>query len=254
MSIIISRAKDSFWKIHHPKGVTENPLVYRCAPNAADASYAGAETIEDFIAYGFKMSWLSPDDFSMWDSLERYDIQWLRESFLRTLEDTLQCLYKGNYELEEGKPFTDFEYNSDNSLNINNSDEGDGEELMLNWMPTMIGTDGCIGFDLVCSVLASKDPKATGGEPITIFLDKEGYKNQARVRAAIAMARLVNNLPIGDNTELIHEEPSQTKAWWDELKVAVPDFRHGVPKTCIEFQRWVKQTEFADLIEKLMSE
>ena len=242
MTIFIQQAKKPFWTIRSPKDVTENPLGYYCAPNAADASYAGARTIEDFLAYGFIECWLSPDNFASWDYLERDDIQWLREYFLRTVEDTLLYFYKGKYEIEEGKPFTDFESDHDNSLTVDDSDEDDNE-LCLEWVPRMIGTDGCIAFDLLCS----------GGDTTTIFLDKVAYQNMSRVRSAIAMARQVNNLKIAESEAGLYNESAETALWWEEL--GVPNYKIDPNiKTCDDFDKWWRATQFANYVGKLMSE
>ena len=75
--ILIGRPSSPFWQLTTPGGLVQNQLGYFCAPNAADASYAPAYCIEDFIAYGFLTSWLSPDAFALWWRLEQEDIQWL---------------------------------------------------------------------------------------------------------------------------------------------------------------------------------
>ena len=79
--ILIGRPSEPFWELTPPAGLVPNQLGYSGRPNAADASYAPAQRIEDFIAYGFLMSWLSPDDFALWWRLEVQDIRWLREYF-----------------------------------------------------------------------------------------------------------------------------------------------------------------------------
>ena len=241
MSIIIRRASNPFWDIRPPKEMSSNPLGYSCAPNAADCHYAGAGNIEDFIAFGFQVCWLSPDDFGDWERLERDDIQWLREYFLRTLENSLLLIYTGEIELEPGKPFDQFESSSYNSLTIGDNDENPkDDETMLFWQTHSIGTDGCICMDFCCHVLAGE---GTDGEPYSIFLDKEGYANKARVRAAIAMARRVNGLmeDCDHGVFKILDEDKWTAGQWDTLgvvKVKIPDKVTDVNT----FGKWVDNT------------
>lgn len=187
-----------FWQVNPPKGLRPNPLGYSCAPNQADASYAGAETIEEFIAYGFRMCWQSPGDFSLWWKLERYDIQWLRENFLRMLEILLLSFY------EEGDkwdlPYSGFDWGEfGESLNIGNSDEGDPHEISITWAPHSWQED-VIVIDMIYEVVADYSPGESpsfpgGNDPLSIFLDPEAIKDKKKVRAAIAHARNVNDLP-----------------------------------------------------------
>ncbi len=213
-----------------PSGLVRNQLGYFCASNAADASYAPAHQIEDFIAYGFLMSWLSADDFALWWRLEKDDIQWLREYFLRCLEMVLLSIYTGAVEMPEGdKSYTDFDGGDCDSLNVGNSNEGEDEEVFLQWLPAQIGADGVLAMDLACSVMASEDHQATGGDPVTIWLGKDAYQNRARVRAAIAWARRVNNL---DNAG---PEPKA----WRKLRVPIASVPANVG-SCGDFTRWAK--------------
>jgi hypothetical protein len=228
--ILIGRPRTPFWNVTPPGGLVRNQLGYFCAPNAADASYAPAHRIEDFIAYGFLMSWLSPGDFALWWRLEREDIQWLREYFLRSLETVLLSIYRGSVEMpDDGKPYTDFDGGDYDSLNVGHNDEGEDEEVSLQWFPAQIGADGILAMDLVCSVTASADSNATGGNPVTIWLGKDAYENRARVRAAIAWARRVNNL------DKAGPEPRE----WRKLKVPIASVPANV-SSCGEFTRWAE--------------
>jgi hypothetical protein len=233
--ILIGRPSLPFWQLTTPSGLVQNQLGYFCAPNAADASYAPAHRIEDFIAYGFLMSWLSPDDFDLWWRLEQEDIQWLREYFLRSLETVLLSIYMGAVEMPEGdKPYTEFDGGDYDSLNVGDSDEGEDEEIALQWFPAQIGADGVLAMDLSCSVVASADRDATGGEPVTIWLGKDAYRNRARVRAAIAWARRVNNL------DKAGPEPKA----WRKLRVPLASVPADVG-TCGGFTHWA-QSAWAD--------
>lgn len=207
--IFCHRPEDPFYRFVAPEGVTENPLNYRCAPNAADPSYAGASTIEAFIAYGFRTCWLSPNDFTLWWRLERHDIQWLREYFLRVLEDSLLLWYEEGHDWE--LPCTDFgDVSNDANLNVGNSDEGEDEEVMLRWVPEQMADD-VFAMSLDCAVMASATPNATGGEPVTIWLDREAIEDRSRVRTAIAWARKANALPG------VQAEDGHLSEIWDNL-------------------------------------
>ncbi len=191
--ILTAQPSDPFWQTVPPENVTENPLGYACASNAADASYAGARRIEEFIAYGFQTCWLSPDDFSLWWRLEQHDIQWLREYFLRVLEDTLLLWYDEGHEWE--LPQTDFgDVSNDACLNVGNSDDGEDEEIMLTWRPNYFD-DEVLAMSFGCTALASDTPGATGGDDSVIFLDRSAMEDRERVRCAIAWARRRNALP-----------------------------------------------------------
>jgi hypothetical protein len=198
--MILCQPTEPFWRVAPPEGLTENPLGYACAPNAADASYAGARRIEEFIAYGFATCWFSPDDFTLWWRLERHDIQWLRETFLEVLEHVLLSWWEDGDEWE--LPVRHFDWGDYGAtINIGNSDEGEEEEVMLTWAPSVFDarpepdTANVIALDLACQVAASAVPGAHGGEPLTIFLDPCAIQDRARVRCAIAWARQMNALP-----------------------------------------------------------
>jgi len=105
--------------------------------------------------------------------LEGEDIQWLREYFLRSLETVLLSIYMGAVEMPEGdKPYTEFDGGDYDCLNVGDSDEGEDEEIALQWFPAQIGADGVLAMDLSCSVVASADRDATGGDPVTSGLAK----------------------------------------------------------------------------------
>ncbi len=130
---------------------------------------------------------------------------------------------------EGDKPYTEFDGGDYDCLNVGNSDEGEDEEISLQWFPAQVGADGVLAMDLVCSVLASRDHRATGGDPVTIWLGQDAYRNQARVRAAIAWARQVNNLGNAG------PEPRE----WRKLRVRTASVPDDVG-TCGEFTRWAQ--------------
>jgi len=237
--IFCHRPEKPFWRFVHPTGVDENLLGYTCAPNAADASYAGALQIEQFIAYGFQTSFLSPNDFTLWWRLEEHDIQWLREYFLRVLEDTLQVWYREGHEWD--LPVTDFgDISNDACLNVGNSDEGEDEEVMFRWVPDHL-SDEVLAMSLDCAVMASADSKAHGGDPVTIFLAREAMEDKERVRCAIQWARKQNALP-----EVKGEGHGVPEAW-DALGVPLRELPPKVNQldlfvkritSCFDFGKW----------------
>ena len=80
------------------------------------------------------------NDFALWWRLEKDDIQWLREYFLRCLEMVLLSIYTGAVEMPEGdKSYTDFDGGDCDSLNVGNSNEGEDEEVFLQWLPRKSG-------------------------------------------------------------------------------------------------------------------
>jgi len=227
--ILTAQPNNPFWQVVPPKVVAENPLGYTCASNAADASYAGAHKIEEFIAYGFRTCWFSPDDFTLWWRLERHDIQWLRENFLRVLEHLLLLWYEDGHEWE--LPVTHFDWGDfGETLNVGNSDEGEDEEVMLTWAPCVFDPAEVIGLELAFQVVADPNPHALGGEPLTIWLDPEAIEDRARVRCAIAWARQKNALPG------VEGEDQRTAERWKALGVPVI----GTPEAadCFAFGRW----------------
>lgn len=226
--ILTAQPASPFWQTVPPENVTENLLGYRCAPNAADASYAGALRIEQFIAYGFSTCWLSPDDFALWWRLERNDIQWLREYFLRVLEDVLLLWYDEGSDWE--LPTTDFgDISNDACLNVGNSDDGEDEEIMLTWRPEYLN-DEVLAMSLECTVLASATPGVTGGDDSTIFLAREAIDDRERVRCAIAWARRRNAVPGVSGEE--YKIPEAWQALGVEL-VDPPDVAD-----CFAFGEW----------------
>lgn len=92
---------EPFWTLTPPAGVERNPLKYFCAPNQATPDYVAAHGIKNFIAYGFLCCFdaVDPDNFAMWNMVQREDVQWLRENFLRVLEklalNAIACHTKG---------------------------------------------------------------------------------------------------------------------------------------------------------------
>jgi len=226
--ILLAQPSDPFWQVVPLDAVTENLLGYRCAPNHADASYAGARRIEQFIAYGFSTCWLSPDDFALWWRLEQHDIQWLRECFLRLLEDVLLLWYGEGDEWE--LPATDFgDVSNDATLIVGNSDEGESEELMLQWRPEHLDNE-VLAMSFGCIVLTSDTPDATGGDDSVIFLDRSAMEDRARVRCAIQWARKRNALPCVDGEE--YKIPEAWQALGVEL-IEPPD-----AADCLSFGRW----------------
>lgn len=220
---------DPFWQVVPPQDVTANPLRYYGAPNAADASYAGARRIEEFLAYGFRTCWFSPDDFALWWRLERHDIQWLRENFLRVLEHLLLSWYEDGHEWEV--PVSHFDHGDyGETLNVGNSDEGDAEEVMLTWAPCVFDPGEVIGLDFDCQVVADPDPRATGGDPLTIWLDPEAIQDRARVRSVIAWGRWRNALPG------VKGEDRRTAERWKAL--GVPEVEPPDAAECFAFGRW----------------
>jgi hypothetical protein len=226
--ILTAQPSDPFWRVVPLGNVAENLLGYRCAPNHADASYAGARRIEEFIAYGFQTCWLSPDDFSLWWRLERNDIQRLREYFLRVLEDVLLLWYSDGADWE--LPVSDFgDVSNDACLNVGNSDEGEPEEVMFQWWPEQFSED-VFSMSLGCTVLASDAPGATGGDDSTIFLAREAIEDRARVRCSIQWARKRNALPSVSGEE--YKIPEAWQALGVEL-IDPPDVAD-----CFAFGRW----------------
>jgi len=226
--LLVAQPSDPFWQVVPSENVIENLLDYRCAPNHADASYAGARRIEEFIAYGFATCWLSPDDFSLWWRLEQHDIQWLRECFLRVLEDVLLLWYDEGHDWE--LPQADFgDVSNDACLNVGNSDEGEPEELMLQWRPEHFNYE-VLAMSFGRTVMASDTPGATGGDDSVIFLAREAIVDRARVRCAIQWARQQNALPGVDGEEYRIPEA------WQTLGVELVDPPNVAD--CFAFGRW----------------
>lgn len=218
--ILMQRPSDPFWQITPPEGVQENPLGYWSAPNAATPDYVATDRIEEFIAYAFAKTWLSPDDFSLWWRMERHDVQWLRAYFLQALEWTLLCLYV------HGEIDTD--HANYDSVVVGNSDAGETEEVMLMWAASKLDVSDNLAFDFICSVLASADPKVSGGDPLTIWLSKEGYEDRRRVRAALTWAWHQHSKGFIEDVGAFDK--------WDAL--GVPSCPLFLGASCHDFTRW----------------
>ena len=93
--------------------------------------------------------------------------------------------------------------------------------------PAQIGADGVLAMDLACSVVGSADRNATGGDPVTIWLAEDAYRNRERVRAAIAWARRMNNL----------DKAGPEAGEWRRLRVLLASVPANVA-SCGEFTRW----------------
>jgi hypothetical protein len=225
--IFTHRPRAPFWRFEPPEEVICNQLGYTCAPNHADAHYAGAGRIEDFIAYGFRTSWLSPDDFTLWWRLENHDIGWLREYFLRVLEDTLQAWYEHGHEWEF--PTEDFgDIGLQETLNVGDSDDGEDEEVMLGWRPVLLNDEVlCLVFR--CDVVASASGVYDPGD-YEVWLDRAAMEDRARVRCAIAWARKRNVCP-----HVTGEEKGTHDAW---ERLRLPYIEPPDVETCGEFTRW----------------
>ena len=188
---ILFQVHEPFWTLTLPSGVERNPLNYSCAPNQATPDYVAADDIRDFIAYGFLCCFdsIDPDNFTMWNMVQREDVQWLRECFLRVLEKLVLNIYAGIVTPETKE--TDFDHGQwAESLNIGNADEGDEEELMIQWAPGPC--DGhALSLVLSYSLLAGE---GHGGDDEVIWLTFDALKDRAAVKAAIEEARNVNAL------------------------------------------------------------
>jgi hypothetical protein len=225
--ILYARPEKPFWSVVPPEGEQPNPLGYRCAPNAADASYAGARRIEEFIAYGFRTCWLSPSDFTLWWKIDALDMMRLRENFLAVLEHLLLSWY------EEGAledfPTCNFDNEWGEELTFGNSEKGEAE-VTLTWIPSIFDLDpdgaNVIALDFVCVDMTGQG----GSDPLTIFLDPEVVSDRARVRCAIQWARLRNNLP-GRGISTVADQR------WDALGVPKRELVE-LPTTCQDFAYW----------------
>jgi hypothetical protein len=216
--IFVHRPQSPFWRTVAPEEITENPLGYRCASNAADAHYAGARRIEEFIAFGFGTCWLSPDDFTLWWRLEVHDICWLREYLLRVLEDTLLLWYSEGDEWE--LPMIDFDVSDDACLIVGNADAGEDEEVTFRWWPTVFNEE-VLAMSLQCS----------GTEDYTIWLDRKAInQDRTRIRCAIAWARRLN---IGPH---VMREAEGVNDSWERLRV--PFIEPPTVNSCFTFGEW----------------
>ncbi|CAE7314011.1 unnamed protein product, partial [Symbiodinium microadriaticum] len=141
-----------------------------------DPTYASEHDIEKFVAYGLLVCHydLQEGIFSRHDLVDDDHIRELREAFLCCVEDTILYFWTGDVEIGQ----TDFDLGDALSTNVGNSEEGDNEEFMFQWIPHRV-TEECFVFDLHCSVLVGE---GTGGEPTTLFLDMEAIQDREKVR------------------------------------------------------------------------
>ncbi len=202
--------KSRFWRVVPPEGVVQNQLGYTCAPNEGLPSYVACHDLAAFVAYGFYCSWLSPDEFSLWELLKKDDIKWLREYFLSCLESIIAHHWDG--EIEPGADSGDFENSTDCILNVGNKDEGDNDECMVGWNFERRGKDGHYSMILTCS------SDRSFGQEYPIWFEAEALEDKAYVRAVIAHARRINDLKVDDNPVGEHHRLSQSYQ-----KFGVPD-------------------------------
>lgn len=188
---ILFQSSEPFWAVTPPAGVERNPLKYYCAPNQATPDYVAAASIRDFIAYGFLCCFdaVDPDSFTMWNMVQRGDVQWFRECLLRVLEKLVLNIYAGIVTPETKE--TDFESDWAESLIV--GDEGDEEELMIQWAPGPCD-EHALSLVLSYSLLMGE---GHGGDDEVIWLTFDALKDRAAVKAAIEQARKVNALVCG---------------------------------------------------------
>lgn len=207
---ILFQTSEPFWAVTPPAGVELNPLHYFCAPNQATPDYVASHEIRDFVAYGFLCCFdaVDPDSFTMWNMVQRADVQWLRECFLRALEKLVLNIYAGIVTPETKE--TDFDSDWAESLIV--GEEGDDEELMIQWAPGPC--DGhALSLVLSYSLLTGE---GHGGDDEVIWLTFDALKDRAAVKAAIEEARKVNALDCdgrsldGDWAEMLAVQPSDT--------------------------------------------
>jgi hypothetical protein len=205
---ILFRVHEPFWTLTLPPGVERNPLNYFCAPNQATPDYVASYSIKDFIAYGFLCCFdaVDPDNFAMWNMVQREDVQWLRECFLRVLEKLVLNFYAGLVTPETKE--ADFDSDWAESLIV--GDEGDDEALMIQWAPGPCD-DHALSLVLSYSLLKGE---GHGGDDEVIWFTFDALKDRAAVKAVIEQARKVNALALGDHlleserAEMIVARPS----------------------------------------------
>lgn len=184
---ILFQVEDPLWKLVSDE--ERNPMKSRWAPNEATPDYVASYNIEDFIGYGFICCYecLAPENFTMWNMVQRNDVKWLRAYFLDILEQLILSWYEGDIEIGS----KDFDHSDwGESLNIGNSDDGDEEEFMITIAPYCVHEDAmAMGFDY--SLLVGE---GTGGEDEVIWLAFEALKDRQYVYDTIEKARTINGL------------------------------------------------------------
>jgi hypothetical protein len=248
IDVMRTMRENSFWLIKPAEGITLNPLGYFCAPNGATPDYVASDTIEDFLAYGMMscMYSLMPDCFSLWWMMERDDVQWNREYFLRAVESVCYGIWEGHF--GPGHRF-DWDLFQDD-ICIGNTDEGDQEAVRIRWAAEMIehvDKDNPDDEPSVCFVCTytneGQSSYGAAGDDDVMWIRLSALKDKARVRAAIAHARHVNNLSEQDECDSMRKLYAKLKVpnrypkyrkYLASESSATDDF-HG-------FQKWYNRT------------
>lgn len=237
MEIDVTRTlrADSFWQIKPPEGITVNPLNYFSAPNAATPDAVACHNIEDFLAYGIMSCLydLMPDHFSLWWMMERDDVQWHREHFLRAVESVAYGVWEGHF-----KPGHRFDWDLfQDDICIGNTDEDDQEAVRIRWAAEMIealdaaDVDGDPAICFVCTYTnEGQGSYGAAGDDDVMWLRLSALKDKARVRAAIAHARFVNNL-----ASELHEDTAMQELYR----------KHKVPNRYRKYRQYLESEDLA---------